>query len=85
MSEYIITFEKAALKFIRKQDKTTQRRLLLAIQQLPAGFDIKKLQGYDELYRMRVGNIRIIYSINQAVKIVNIENINSRGDIYKRY
>ncbi len=85
MSEYIITFEKAALKFIRKQDKATQRRLLLAIQQLPAGFDIKKLQGYDELYRMRVGNIRIIYSINQAVKIVNIENINSRGDIYKRY
>lgn len=84
MNEYTITFEKAALKFIRKQDKTTQKRLLEAISQLPAGTDIKRLQGYDNLYRMRVGNMRILYSIKETVKIVNIENIDKRGDVYKR-
>lgn len=85
MMEYTVTFEKAALKFLRKQDKTTQERLMKAVKQLPNGTDIKRLQGYDNLYRTRVGNIRILYSIKETLKIVNIENIDNRGDIYKRY
>lgn len=44
-----------------------------------------KLQGYDNLYRKRVGNIRILYSIKETLKIINIENIDNRGDVYKRY
>ncbi len=51
---------------------------------MPDGTDIKRLKGYD-LYRMRVGNIRIIYSIMEEIKVINIENIDNRGDIYKRY
>ncbi|GKH34107.1 type II toxin-antitoxin system RelE/ParE family toxin [Muricomes sp. OA1] len=71
MSEYKITFEKSAVKF-------------KAVSILPDGTDIKKLKGYD-LYRMRIGNVRVIYSINKEVKIINIENIDNRGDIYKKY
>lgn len=55
-----------------------------AISELPKGTDIKRLQGYD-LFRLRVGTIRVIYSIDEEMKIINIENIGSRGDIYKRY
>lgn len=55
-----------------------------AIYKLPDGTDIKRLKGYG-LYRMRVGNIRIIYSIMEEIKVINIENIDNRGDIYKRY
>lgn len=84
-SLYKIQFEKSAIKFLQKQDKPTQERLLKAINKLPSGTDIKKLQGYDNLYRKRVGNIRILYSIQEEVKIVNIENIDNRGDVYKRY
>ena len=83
MSEYRIIFEKAAVKFLRRQDKPTQERLLRAINNLPNGTDIKKLQGYTDLYRLRVGDIRIIYILNKVLKIINIENINSRGDVYK--
>jgi len=85
MSSYNIQFEKAALKFLQKQDKPTKERLLRAISQLPDGTDIKKMQGYNNLYRTRVGNIRILYSIKETVKIINIENIDNRGDVYKRY
>ena len=37
------------------------------------------------LFRLRVGDYRILYTIDEAVKIISIENIDNRGDIYKRY
>ena len=85
MSKYTITFEKAAVKFLRKQNRSTQERLMKAIKQQPDGSDIKKLQGYEDLYRIRVGNMRILYSVKEELKIINIENIDTRGDVYKRY
>ena len=45
MTKYTIIFEKAALKFLRKQDKTTQTRLLTVINKLPEGTDIKNYKG----------------------------------------
>ncbi|GAA0273618.1 type II toxin-antitoxin system RelE/ParE family toxin [Faecalicatena contorta] len=84
MSEYKITFEKSAVKFLKKQNAKMQDLILKAVSILPDGTDIKKLKGYD-LYRMRIGNVRVIYSINKEVKIINIENIDNRGDIYKKY
>lgn len=46
MIKYTIRFEKVALKFLKKQDKNTTKRLLNAINQLPNGADIRKLRGY---------------------------------------
>ena len=74
MQIYKIEFEKAAIKFLEKQDKTQRLRIYKAIYKLPEGTDIKKLQGYN-LYRLRVGNYRILYSIDDTVKIITIENI----------
>ena len=81
--KYSIVFQKAAIKFLKKQDKPTQTRLLQAINRLPDGTDIKKLQGYD-MYRMRVGNMRVLYTIHDAIMVISIENIDNRGDVYKR-
>ena len=76
MKIYKIEFEKAAIKFLEKQDKTQRLRIYKAIYKLPEGTDIKKLQGYN-LYRLRVGNYRILYSIDDTVKIITIENIDN--------
>ncbi len=84
MQIYRIEFEKAAQKFLNKQDKQQRIRIYKAIYKLPEGTDIKKLQGYN-LYRLRVGNFRILYCIDDVVKIITIENIDNRGDVYKRY
>ncbi len=84
MQTYKIEFEKAAQKFIEKQDKPQRIRLYKAIYTLPEGNDIKKLRGF-ELYRLRVGDFRILYSIDEVVRIIKIENVDNRGDIYKRY
>lgn len=82
MQTYKIIFEKAAQKFLDKQDKSTRIRLYKAIYRLPDGTDIKKLKGYN-LYRLRVGNCRILYTIDDSIRLIDIENIDNRGDVYK--
>lgn len=84
MRIYKIKIEKAAQKFLDKQDRNQRLRLYKAIYQLPGGTDIKKLSGHD-LYRLRVGNYRVLYAIDEEIRLVNIENIDNRGDVYKRY
>lgn len=32
-----------------------------------------------------MGNVRVIYSVQEEIKIITIENIDNRGDVYKRY
>ena len=48
--------------------------------------DIKQMVGdWKGYYRMRVGDIRIIFWIDQELKTIYIDHIGSRGDIYKKY
>ncbi len=77
---YKIIYSKKAEKFLRKQDKPTQRRLIDAISKLPLEGDIKKLQGTDG-YRLRVGNYRVLFDVNGL--ILDIIDIGNRGQIYK--
>lgn len=81
--KYRVIIEKKAEKFIRKQGKKDQERLLKAAYKLPEGADIKKLKGSD-LFRVRVGNYRILYTIDDGIKVITVENIDNRGDVYKR-
>ncbi len=41
------------------------------------------MQGNEELYRLRVGDHRIIYQIHDAVLIVLVVDIGNRRDIYR--
>ena len=75
-----IIYSKQALKFLRLQTKSNAERIVNAIKSIPFG-DIKKLKGYEELYRLRVGDFRIIF--NRQGHIIYIQKIGSRGDVYK--
>ena len=46
-------------------------------------WDVRKLAGYENYYRLRVGNYRVIFD-NQN-NIYMIEDIGNRGDIYKQW
>lgn len=76
-----IEYSKNAVKYINASDKPTKRRLKEAIEKIPFG-DIKKLQGIDNGYRLRVGDLRVLFSIEDD--IIFIENIIPRGQAYKR-
>ncbi|MCM1326949.1 MAG: type II toxin-antitoxin system RelE/ParE family toxin [Bacteroidales bacterium] len=84
MPTYKIIFEKEAQKFLDKQDKNKRMHLYRAIYKLPEGTDIKKLKGCNNLYRLRVGDCRILYTVDEVIKLIDIENIDNRGDVYKR-
>lgn len=74
-----IQYSKQAIKFLKKQDKPTQKRIVTAINLLPAG-DVKRLQGQNG-YRLRVGDYRVIFDIHG--NILYIEKIGNRGQVYK--
>lgn len=81
---YKINIKKKARKFINKQSKDQQIRLYNAIFNLPAG-DIKKLQTFSNMYRLRVGKYRIIFEWIENQIIIDVTDADSRGDIYKFY
>ena len=74
-----IIYSKSSLKFLKKQNEETQKRIVAAIEKIPAG-DIKRLQGTG-IFRLRVGDFRVLYDDNGNV--VAIIDIGCRGQIYK--
>lgn len=74
-----IIYSKDAIKFLRKQTRQTQNRIISAIEKIPNG-DIRKLKGRNG-YRLRVGTFRILF--DEKGTIINIIDIDNRGQIYK--
>ncbi len=80
-NKYRLTITKRAEKFIKKHDKDTQKRILNAIIELPNG-DIKKLKGIDEIFRLRVGDFRVLFRKNDEELVIIVVDIGNRGEIY---
>lgn len=76
-----IIYSKEAVKNIEKMDKPMKLRLKVAIGRLPSG-DVKKLKGYQNDYRLRVGNLRVLFSVKNDTIIV--KDVLPRGQVYKR-
>ena len=82
---YKIVLKKKAKKFIDKLPFPEKKRIISAIEKLPDGEDIKRLQGYDDVLRLRVGTYRIIYTVDNGKLIVTVIDAGNRGQIYNRY
>ncbi len=81
--KYSIEFDKRAVKFIAKQPQAQKERIFKAISKLPDIGDIKALRGHDGYFRLRVGDYRIIYTVNDATLVIRVVEVGNRGDIYK--
>lgn len=76
-----IDYKKKAVKYINSSDKPTKKRLKEAIEKLPFG-DIRKLTGFENEYRLRVGDLRVLFTVEND--IITINEIKPRGQVYKR-
>ncbi|NWF97361.1 MAG: type II toxin-antitoxin system RelE/ParE family toxin [Nitrospirae bacterium] len=85
---YKIFLHKKAVKYYESLDNKTAGRVNKAIEAMSKNplerLHIKRLRGIHEgKYRYAVGDLRIVYRVNQEEKIILIEAIGPRGDIYK--
>ena len=84
MKIYNIEIEKNALKFIKTRNEQERKKIFSGIYKLPHSGDIKKMTGYINRFRLRIGDIRIIYDkYDDILKIIIVEIVN-RGDVYKK-
>ena len=76
-----IIYSKQAEKALMRLDVPTRQRIGQGIHKLPDG-DIKRLKGYTTLYRLRIGNWRILFTM--IANNITIEDVLPRGDAYKK-
>lgn len=84
---YQIQFSPASARQLRKLDGHSQRRIqavveLLAQEPRPTG--AKKLVGGHGEWRVRTGNYRIIYEIDDGVLVVLVLAVGHRREVYRR-
>jgi mRNA interferase RelE/StbE len=65
-------------------DATTRQRILAAVKRLcdESQGDVRRLQGVSEVYRLRVGDWRVIFSYQDDLTIL-VHRVRPRGDAYK--
>ncbi|TCQ02911.1 type II toxin-antitoxin system RelE family toxin [Serpentinicella alkaliphila] len=85
---YEIELSKESYKYLLKIDKPTRIRILDGLNILVQNprnseLDIKKFQGKTNLYRLRIGIYRVLYSIHGDILVINVIKIGPRGDVYK--
>ena len=85
---YSVLLNKKSSKYYERLSDNTALKVNKAIEKICynpfRGFHIKKLVGKLEgKYRYEVGDLRIVYTVDENKKIVFVEAIGPRGDIYK--
>lgn len=85
---YKITFAPSAAREFKKLPKELQQRLRPAIDSLatePRPPGVIKLTGQADLYRIREGDYRIVYTVEDGVLVVLVVAIGDRKEIYRRF
>ncbi|MDP3875778.1 MAG: type II toxin-antitoxin system RelE/ParE family toxin [Methylobacter sp.] len=86
MACYSIEFKKSAKKALLDLPKPVVKavsQLIDSLSENPYPDGCKKLFGFDQTYRVRTGNYRVIYSVFNEQLIIQILKIGHRKDIYR--
>jgi len=83
---YTVTFARSARKELESISKTISLRILKKIESLPTNprpSGCKKLTGQNSLWRIRIGDYRVVYSIDDTKRLIDITIIRHRSAVYK--
>lgn len=86
MADYAITFARSARKELEALDAALVNRLfpkIEALAQEPRPSGCVKLAGEENLWRIRVGEYRVVYVIDDKQKVVDIIAVRHRRDAYR--
>jgi mRNA interferase RelE/StbE len=82
---YSLFFKKSAERDLRKIPKADLQRITQRIKELaatPRPSGIEKLAGQDS-YRIRQGDYRIVYTVDDGQKLIEIIKIGHRREVYR--
>jgi mRNA interferase RelE/StbE len=87
MASYKVVPKPSVEKDLRSLPKSTIVRVIKQFEELasePFPRQTVKLQGGEELYRIRVGDYRVIYGVDRAAKLVTIHHVRHRREVYRK-
>ncbi len=86
MASYRVELTRSAEKDLRRIDRSQTVVIYSALERLenePRPHGVKKLVGADRTYRIRIGDYRIVYEIEDNVLVVLVVRIAHRKDVYR--
>lgn len=86
MKTYKVVLTKSAEKELTKLPVTVISKIvpeLQSLENLPRPNGCKKLKGFENLWRIRVGDYRVIYSIEDVILVVEVQAIGHRRNVYE--
>jgi mRNA interferase RelE/StbE len=81
-----IEWKKSTRKDLRKLPASTTERIVEAVESLsqnPFPHGVEKLSGSEHAYRIRLGDYRIVYEVVTESKLVEIQRVRHRKDVYR--
>ena len=86
MADYAVVFARSTRKELQNLDPQVARRILRQVEALvndprPAG--VVKLEGAADLWRIRVGQWRVVYRISDREPFVDVIAVRHRSDAYR--
>ncbi len=83
---YRVEIAPAAKRQIKKLPTAVQQQIIrrledLAVEPRPTG--IVKLKGSESLYRVRLGDYRVVYEIQDAQLLILVVKVGHRSDVYQ--
>lgn len=87
MAKFRLLLKASAAKEIKKVDaKSARQRIVEKIASLaenPRGQGAEKLAGYEDRYRVRQGDYRAVYLIDDKALTVTVYKVGHRKDVYR--
>ena len=81
-----IEWKKSTRKDLRKLPMNAADKIVEAVERLsqnPFPHGVEKLSGSEHAYRIRLGDYRIVYEVVRESKLVEIQRVRHRKDVYR--
>ena len=86
VADYAVVFARSARKELQNLDPQVTRRILKQVEALvtdPRPSGVVKLEGATDLWRIRVGQWRVVYRVSDRGRLVDVIAVRHRSDAYR--
>jgi mRNA interferase RelE/StbE len=86
VAKYSLEIKQSAQKELKSPDDAVFARIdrkILALADNPRPAGCKKLKGYKDLWGIRVGDMRVVYVIDDSAKLVALVRVAHRREVYE--